>query len=128
MNFKELQVWQKSMELVSEVYKLTKLFPKQEVYALASQMQRSAVAIPSNIAEGHRRNHKLEFIQFLGIALGSAAELETQILISEEQYPDFEYKKAKDLLNEVQSMLVVMIKKLKDTHSALRAHPSALSK
>lgn len=112
-NFKELIVWQKGMRLVAEIYKITRQFPKFEVYALSSQMQRAAVAIPSNIAEGHRRNHKLEYIQFLGIALGSAAELETQLLIAEEQYPQYDYKTAKALIDEIQRMLNVMIQKLR---------------
>ncbi len=112
-NFKDLIVWQKSMELVDEVYIITKRFPKSETYALAGQMQRAAVGIPSNIAEGHRRNHKPEYIQFLGIALGSAAELETQTLIVEKQYPEFDYTKIKILLDEVQRMLNTLIWKLK---------------
>lgn len=112
-NFKQLIVWQKSMLLVDEIYKITRSFPKNEVYALASQMQRAAVAIPSNIAEGYRRNHKLEYVQFLGIALGSAAELETQILVSEKQYPALNYKIAESLIEEIQKMLFVMIKNLK---------------
>ncbi len=112
-NFKQLIVWQKAMQLVDEVYGITQQFPKNELYALASQMQRAAVAIPSNIAEGNRRNHKPEYIQFLGIALGSAAELETQVLISEKQYGKIDYKNAKDLLEEVQKMLVTIIRNLK---------------
>ena len=90
------------MRLVNEIYKITSQFPKSEVYALASQMQRAAVAIPSNIAEGSRRNHKAEYVQFLGIALGSAAELETQVLIAEEQYKQTNYDSAKSLLDEIQ--------------------------
>lgn len=70
------------MDLVDEIYIITRQFPKSETYALASQMQRAAVAIPSNMAEGSKRNHTLEFIQFLGISNASAAELETQLLIS----------------------------------------------
>ncbi len=112
-NFKQLIVWQKSMLLVQEVYFLTKSFPKSELYALASQMQRSAVSIPSNISEGHRRNHKNEFVQFLGIALGSAAELETQVLIAEKLYSTIEYSVTKGLLDEIQRMLSVMIRNLK---------------
>ena len=114
MHFKELEVWKKSMRLVNEIYKITNQFPKSEVYALASQMQRAAVAIPSNIAEGSRRNHKAEYIQFLGIALGSAAELETQILIAEEQYRQFDYTIVKGLTDETQKMLYSMINKLKN--------------
>lgn len=112
-NFKELIVWQKSMLLVSEIYRVTKGFPKFETYALASQMQRAAVAIPSNIAEGYKRNHKPEFIQFLGIANASSAELETQLLIAKTEYSEIDYIRAESLLNEVQRMLHSMIMKLK---------------
>src|SRR3989338_1925613 len=81
-SYKDLIVWQKSIQLCTEIYKITKLFPKDELYGLVSQIQRSSVAIPSNIAEGYRRGHKPEFIQFLRIAFGSGAELETQLLIN----------------------------------------------
>jgi four helix bundle protein len=80
--YKELRVWQKSMDLVIEVYNLTKSFPDTEKFGLISQMNRSAVSVPSNIAEGAGRNNPKEFYQFLGIAKGSLAELETQIEIS----------------------------------------------
>ena len=89
--------------------------PKQEMYGLCSQMQRAAVAIPSNIVEGYKRNHRLEFVQFLGIANGSAAELETQIIIAKRQYTDIKFEKAEMLLVEVQKMLHVLIAKLKPT-------------
>lgn len=82
-NYKELLIWQKSIQLVTDIYKLTKTFPKEELYGLASQMQRAVVSIPSNIAEGNDRNSRKEFSQFLRIARGSLAELETQIIISE---------------------------------------------
>ncbi len=82
-SYKELIVWQKSIQLVTDIYKLTKTFPKEEVYALSSQMQRAVVSIPSNIAEGNDRNSSKEFSQFLRIARGSLAELETQVIISE---------------------------------------------
>ena len=78
---KELLVWQKSMLLVEEVYRLVKMLPKEETYALSDQMRRAAISIPSNIAEGNARNSPKEFQQFLYISLGSAAELETQLLI-----------------------------------------------
>ena len=81
-NFKELKIWQKGMEVVKNVYTITKDFPQEELYGLTSQMQRAAISIPSNIAEGFRRYHNKEYIQFLYTALGSSAELETQILIS----------------------------------------------
>ena len=79
---KELIVWQKAMEMVTEIYRLTRDFPKEEMYGLVSQMRRAAVSIPSNIAEGQGRQSKGEFRQFLGIARGSYAELETQIEIA----------------------------------------------
>lgn len=79
---KDLVAWQKAMLLVEEVYKQTQSFPKEEVFGLTSQMRRCAVSIPSNIAEGHSRNSSGEFKQFLGIAKGSTAELETQLIIA----------------------------------------------
>ena len=76
-SYKELLVWQKSIELVRNVYAATKQFPKEELYALSSQMRRAAVSVPSNIAEGYMRQGLGEYIQFLKIAEASAAELET---------------------------------------------------
>ena len=81
MIYKELIVWQKAMELVKEVYSLTKKLPKEETYALSDQMRRAVVSIPSNIAEGYGRKSKIEYIRFLDIARGSQYELETQIQI-----------------------------------------------
>jgi four helix bundle protein len=78
----DLIVWRKSMDLVVLIYKLTKNFPKEELYGLVSQMRRSAVSIPSNISEGRRRGSRNEFQRFLRIAFGSASELETQLEIS----------------------------------------------
>lgn len=80
--FKELKVWQKALDVVVDVYKLTAKFPQNERFGLISQIQRAAVSIPSNIAEGAGRNNKREFYQFLGIANGSSFELETQLMIS----------------------------------------------
>ncbi|OGY31547.1 MAG: four helix bundle protein [Candidatus Woykebacteria bacterium RIFCSPLOWO2_01_FULL_43_14] len=81
-SYRELTVWQKSVDLCVLLYKLTETFPKSELYGLVSQMRRCCVGIPSNIAEGQRRGHRTEYIQFLRIAYGSGAELETQILIA----------------------------------------------
>lgn len=119
LSYKDLEVWKKSMDLVNEVYIITRQFPKSEIYALASQMQRAAVAIPSNIAEGSRRNHTTEFIQFLGIANASAAELETQLLIAKRQYPQCDCKKAEALLLEVQKMFHALIASLKNRNYSL---------
>jgi len=83
-SYRELKVWQKGIELVKMVYRLTQSFPKSEIYGLASQMQRAAVSISSNIAEGQGRQHTGEFRQFLHIAIGSAAELDTQLVVAVE--------------------------------------------
>jgi len=80
--FKELKVWQKAIELVTETYLVTKAFPKDELFGLVSQIRRCVVSIPSNIAEGCGRKTNKDFSNFLGIALGSCFELETQIIIS----------------------------------------------
>ena len=79
---KDLDVWRKSMDFVTKLYKTTAVFPKEEMYGLSSQMRRAAVSIPSNIAEGAARKSNKEFIQFLHIALGSTVEIETQLIIS----------------------------------------------
>jgi four helix bundle protein len=80
---KELIAWQKAIELVEEVYKITQTIPKEEMFGIISQMRRCSISIPSNIAEGHSRNSSGEFKQFLGIAKGSSAELETQLIIAQ---------------------------------------------
>jgi four helix bundle protein len=82
-NYRDLDVWQLAMDLVVECYKLTKMFPKSELFVLASQLQRAAVSVPANIAEGQARQHVKEFIQHLSIAQGSLAEAETHIQIAE---------------------------------------------
>lgn len=81
-NFKELNVWQKGIELVVSIYKLTSNFPKEEKFGLTSQIQRCAVSIPSNIAEGYGRTSEKELQHFLSISLGSSYELETQLIVS----------------------------------------------
>jgi len=80
-SFRDLRVWQLAMELVEITYRLTKNFPKDEMYGLTSQVQRAAVSVPSNIAEGHTREHTREFLHHLSIAQASLAELETQLEI-----------------------------------------------
>lgn len=81
-SFRDLNVWQFSMDLAEKVYKLTQGFPKQEMYGLSSQMQRAAVSVSSNIAEGHARDSTKEFLHFLSVALGSLFELETQLVLA----------------------------------------------
>lgn len=82
-NYQKLIVWQKAIDLVSEIYRLTEEFPKKEIYGITSQIRRSAISIPSNIAEGAERRSKKDFSRFLEIAISSNSELETQLLISE---------------------------------------------
>lgn len=83
-SFKQLKIWQKGIEIVKQIYHITNKFPKEELYGLTSQMRRSAISIPSNVAEGFKRYHRKEYKQFLHISLGSAAELETQLIIAKE--------------------------------------------
>jgi four helix bundle protein len=80
--FRELLAWQKAMSLVTEVYRVTRSFPKEELYCLTAQIRRAAISVPSNIAEGQSRPTGGQFRQFLGHAKGSMAELETQLLIA----------------------------------------------
>lgn len=81
-NFRDLKVWHKAMSLAGEVYKIVRLLPREEVYALSDQLRRAAVSVPSNIAEGHGRNSEAEFIRFLYISKGSLNEIETQLELS----------------------------------------------
>ena len=105
--FKELKVWQKGRVLVKEIYKATHKFPKDELFGITSQMRRSAISIPANIAEGCGRNTDKELSRFLDIANGSAFELETLVILcfdldffSQEQFENFDSK-----LNEIQKMI-----------------------
>jgi len=82
-SYRDLKVWKNSRDLAVDCYKLTTAFPKAEQYGLASQLQRAAVSVPANIAEGRGRQHTKEFLQFLSIANGSLAELETHLILAE---------------------------------------------
>jgi four helix bundle protein len=107
-NFKELKIWQLSRKFVKKIYLLTRSFPEAERYGLISQMQRTAVSIPSNIAEGSGRTNK-EFIHFLSISLSSAFELETQLYLSS----DIEYcneNEISDLLDSIQEIQKMIYK------------------
>lgn len=112
-SFKGLVVWEKSVQVSLKIYKITKSFDKDERFGLVNQMRRCAVSIPSNIAEGSRRGTKKDFAQFLRVADGSAAELETQIIISKELYPSLDFDEINGLLEEVQKMLSTLISKIK---------------
>lgn len=113
------------MELAIEIYNLTKQFPKTETYGLASQMQRAAISIPSNIAEGYKRGHLPEYIQFLTISNGSAAELETQLILCKRlpELKHLKYKHAEKLLEEIMKMFTVLIGKLTTKRYTLYPKP-----
>lgn len=111
-SFKDLIVWQRSIELVKAIYTLSRELPAEERFGLCSQMQRCSVSIPSNIAEGYKRKSLGDYIRFLNIADGSAAELETQLVLVSELYPSVSTVNASGLLLEVQKMLVTMVTRL----------------
>ena len=114
MSYKEQFIWKKAVDLSVRCYKLTAYFPKSEIYGMSSQIRRSSVTIPSNIAEGYGRQNQKEYIRFLRIALGSARELETQLIISlKVELTKSNYIKSvlKDS-DEIQRLLVVTINKL----------------
>jgi four helix bundle protein len=112
-SFNDLVVWQKSMDFVVSVYKLAKILPKDETYALSDQLRRAVVSIPSNIAEGSGRNSTKEYIQFLYIALGSACEVETQIIIAQRIGYIKDTKEDIKNINEIKKMLNGLISSLK---------------
>jgi len=112
--YRELKIWQLGIELVKKIYKLTEGFPKHELYGLSSQMRRSAVSIPSNIAEGFRRYYNNEYRQFLYVSLGSCAELETQITIAKELNYASEDTESEllEMLDHICRMISNLLKKL----------------
>lgn len=114
LSYKDLLVWQRAIDLAGAVYELTRQLPREELYGLMSQIRRCAVSIPSNIAEGRNRGTRKDYLQFLRIAYGSGAELETQLVICKKIYQSqgLNYGKVEGLLNEVMRMLNVMIRKL----------------
>ncbi len=112
-DYKELNVWQESVNLVEDVYALVKSFPKEETYALSDQLRRAVVSIPSNIAEGSNRNTQKEFIQFLYIALGSAAEVETQLIIANRLMYIESFERESNKIMKIRKMLNALIGSLK---------------
>jgi four helix bundle protein len=113
-DYKDLLVWQKAMNLVVDVYKTTKMLPKEETYGLSDQMRRAAVSIPSNIAEGYGRQTPKSYAQFLTIARGSAYELETQILLCQKIHPLSSeiVESLTATISEIKKMLTSIINKL----------------
>jgi four helix bundle protein len=114
-SYKELIVWQKSVDLVKRVFILTKLFPQSEIYGIKSQTRRAAISIPSNIAEGYGRKSTKAYSQFYAISYGSALELETQLIIAKELKlaPQESFKGIEELLTEVLKMLNSMLTKMR---------------
>jgi four helix bundle protein len=111
-NFKKLKIWQKGMEIVEETYKVTRQLPKTEVYALANQMNRCSVSIPSNIAEGASRRSERDQARFIQFSMGSSFELETQLILSSRLYPEILVEGLLVLLEEEQKMLAGYYSKL----------------
>ena len=113
--YRDLIIWQKSMTFVTEIYKLTATFPKEEIYGITSQIRRSAVSVPSNIAEGYGRNSTGDYLRFLNIASASLYEIQTQIEISRNlnyiQREQFEY--IYELSRERERMLSSLVAKVK---------------
>jgi len=114
-SYKELNVWTKGIEIVDKIYKTTDAFPQKELYGLVSQLRRAAVSIPSNIAEGFARQHTKEYMQYLHISLGSCAELETQLIISQKRnyLTDKELVELQEDIDHESRMLANLIKSLK---------------
>ena len=122
-NFKELHIWQESMELVKEIYIITSAYPEAEKFGLVQQMRRAAVSIPSNIAEGAGRNSLLEFKRFLTISISSSNELETQLGISEMMYFIEE-----DVSKELQHKINILRKRVYSFIKAIDHSTNTISK
>ncbi|MCB8931901.1 MAG: four helix bundle protein [Chthonomonadaceae bacterium] len=103
--FKDLHVWQTSMDLAREVYRVTRDLPRTEVFGLTSQIRRAAVSVPSNIAEGNGRQHPKEYVQCLSIAMGSLREVETLWILCQELLPHAERSRMDELLDQTGRML-----------------------
>ena len=114
-SYRDLLVWQKGIELCLTVYRTCSAFPKSELYGLADQMKRAALSIPSNIAEGQARQHVAEFLQFLSIANGSLAELDTQRIVAARlNFLDHETSSSlEQRITEIRKMLYVLMSKLR---------------
>ncbi len=110
MYYKEMEIWKEAVELVTDIYKITEEYPKNELFGIVSQIRRAAISIPSNIAEGSVKHSDKETLRFLDIALGSLAELDTQMLIS--QNLDFisNYKELEQKISKVRALLTGLIK------------------
>lgn len=116
-NYKDLKVWDKAHQLTLKVYRITKDFPKEELYSLTNQLRRCMSSIPANIAEGCGKNSQKDLGNFLNIALGSANEAEYFLLLSKDldYLPEVEYVTLNDNINEIKAMLISLINKVRKT-------------
>jgi len=114
-NYRELIVWQKAHQTTLMVYRITAMFPKDELYGLTSQIRRASASIPANIAEGSGRESEAEFGRFLQIAAGSASELDYHLLLAHDLkfINEVDYVAVTDILTEVRKMLTALLKRLK---------------
>ncbi len=116
-DFRKYDIWQDGIELSTEIYRLTNSFPKEEIYSLSNQLQRATVSIPSNIAEGSSRESELEFAHYLEISLGSAYEVETQILIAynlsyiDEKQKDYIFHKLQSIEKRISNLINLLRKR-----------------
>ena len=115
-HFKNLLVWQKSVDFVTEIYLITEKFPSSEIFGLTSQLRKAAVSIPSNIAEGNSRRSNADYLQFLKISRGSCSEIETQLLISKNLkfIEKIEYDNLNEKITEIVRMINGLINSIKD--------------
>jgi four helix bundle protein len=112
--FRTLNAWKKSYELTLEIYRLSRKFPKEEIYALTSQLRRAVVSVPANVAEGYERNHRKEYLQFLYIAKGSLGEIETYLLLAKDlgYLTESEYAATSEMREEASRIIKGLIKSL----------------
>jgi four helix bundle protein len=116
-NFKELKVWQKSHLMVLKIYENTRLFPKEELYGLTSQLRRSAISVPANLAEGCGKDSRADVANYFQVALGSLHETEYYILLSKDllYVADEKYKELDEKVQEVKAMLIALIKSVRNS-------------
>jgi four helix bundle protein len=116
-SFKELKVWQKAVDFVTEIYEVTDMFDKSEKYALTSQLRRASVSVPSNIAEGSQKQSKADFIRYINIARGSIAEIETQLIIANRlnYISEIQLKKFGNDLKSIGAMLLALRNSMQTT-------------
>jgi len=129
-DYRQLKVWEKSHHLALAIYRITSQFPREEAYGLQSQMRRAATSIPSNIAEGCGRDTYIELLRFFHIAMGSASELDYQLLLTRDlQYiSQLDYNKLQADLNEVRRMLTSYAEKIKQTRKSRSKSTSPVPK